>query len=107
MWDKSFAQSAPRNVMRWGLVPTADSNDPDIPIHSASSDPLQPDFGASYVSIQLASVVFDAIEGQPHQTFSLCHTVTHQHFDCLVAQILGNWGHPDYTCLYRLEVCGS
>lgn len=104
-WDKSFADSAPRNVVLWGLVPT-DSNDPDPPIRNTSSNPLEPHFGATYVGIQLASVVFDVIQGQPRQTFSLRHAATRRHFDHLVAQILGNWGHPDYTCLYRLEIYG-
>jgi len=105
-WDKSFAESAPRNVVLWGLVPT-DGIDPDPPMRNTSSSPLQHQFGASHVGIQLASVVFDAIQGQPRQTFPLRHTATRRHFDHLVAQILGNWGHPDYTCLYRLEIHGS
>ena len=78
-WDKSFADSAPRNVILWGLV-TTDSNDPDPLIHTTSSNPLQPHFGTSYVDIQLASVVFDVIQGQLCQTFSLHHAATHQHF---------------------------
>ncbi|KAH9014407.1 UNC-like C-terminal-domain-containing protein [Lactarius pseudohatsudake] len=102
--DKSFAESAPRNVVLWGLVP---SNDIDPPTRNTSSNPLQPQFGASHVSVQLASVVFDAIQGQPRQIFELRHTAARRHFDHLVAQILGNWGHPDYTCLYRLEIHGS
>lgn len=105
-WDKYFADSAPRNVVLWGLVPV-DGNDPDLPIRNTSSNPLQPHFGASYVGIQLSSVLFDAIGGQPRQTFSLRHAATRRHFDHLVIQILGNWGHPDYTCLYRLEIHGS
>lgn len=105
-WDKSFTESAPRNVVLWGLVPT-DGIDLDPTFRNTSSNPLQPRFGTSYFGIQLASVVFDVIQGQPRQTFSLHHAASHRHFDHLVAQILGNWGHPDYTCLYRLEIYGS
>ena len=104
-WDTSFTESAPRNVVLWGLVP-ADNIDPHSPSRNTSS-PLQPRFGTSYVGTQLASVVFDATQGQPRQTFVLHHTTTNRHFEVVVAQILGNWGHPDYTCLYRLEIYGS
>jgi hypothetical protein len=75
-WDKSFTESVPRNIVLWGLVPT-DSIDPDPHVGNTSSSPLHPQFGTSYISIQLASVVFDAIQGQPRQTFMLRHTVTH------------------------------
>jgi hypothetical protein len=105
-WEKSFAESAPRNVVLWGLIPT-DGLGSESPMRNISSSPLHPQFGTSHVGIQLASVVFDAIQGQPRQTFLLHRTKTGQHFDRLVAQILGNWGHPDYTCLYRLEIHGS
>ena len=104
-WDKSFAESAPRNVVLWGLVSAA-SIDPHPMAHNISS-PLQPQFGASYIGMQLASVVFDTTQGQPRQTFQVPHhTTSDRHFDVVVAQILGNWGHPDYTCLYRLEIYG-
>ena len=92
--------------MLWGLAPI-DSIVSDHAMRNTSSNPLQPQFGASHVGVLLASVVFDVIEGQPRQTYPLRHTATYRHFDQLVAQILGNWGHPEYTCLYRLEIHGS
>ena len=75
-WDKSFAESAPRNVVLWGLVPT-NSIDPDPLMRNTSSSSLHPQFGTSYIGIQLASVLFDAIQGQPCQTFVLRHTAKH------------------------------
>ena len=105
-WDQTFVESAPRNVMLWGLVPT-DRIDPKHAMRNTSSSPLQPQFGASHVGVLLASVVFDAIEGRPRQTYPLRHTAAYRSFDQLVVGILGNWGHPDYTCLYRLEIYGS
>ncbi|KAI9448501.1 hypothetical protein H4582DRAFT_1803249 [Lactarius indigo] len=59
-WDKSFVESAPRNVVLWGLVPM-DGTGPDPLMHNTSLNPLQPQFGTSHVSVQLASIVFDAI----------------------------------------------
>jgi hypothetical protein len=109
-WNTSFTNSAPRNVVLWGLVSTVDPSYTNLSPTTGTDETLSrrvvPQFGVSHVGIHLASVIFDAIRGQPRQTFPLRH-VTRQPFDHLVAQFLGNWGHPDYTCLYRLEIHGS
>ena len=103
-WNTSFTDSAPRNVVLWGLVSALNSSH-NPTTDGTQSGPIVPQFGVSHTGIHLTSVIFDAIQGQPRQTFPLRH-VTRQSFDHLIAQFLGNWGHPDYTCLYRLEIHG-
>jgi SUN domain-containing protein 1/2 len=101
-WNMLFTKSAPRKIMLWGLVPEVNpSLDPSTMLR-----PFLPQFEVSYINIHLATVTFDPIQTQPHQTFLLPHT-TRRPFDHLIAQFLGNWGHSDYTCLYRLEIHGS
>ena len=104
-WNTSFTKSAPRNITLWGLISKV-----NFTTYETASRPIVPQFGVPHVGIHLASVTFDPkfdpIQGRPHQTFPLLHT-TRERFDHLIVQFLGNWGHPDYTCLYQLEIHGS
>jgi len=109
-WNSSFIESAPRNIVLWGLIPK-DSKDvyskpkSSHTIHTTSN--LEPQVGALHTGIPLASVTFDAILGSTHQTFPVPCRESHRPFDYLIAQIVGNWGHPDFTCLYQLEINGE
>nr|XP_023399972.1 SUN domain-containing protein 3 [Loxodonta africana] len=40
------------------------------------------------------------------QTFGLQHEVS-EYLLCVKLKILSNWGHPNYTCLYRFRVHGN
>ena len=106
-WNSSFIESAPRNIVLWGLIPKdskdaiySDSGPKSSPhtIHTTSN--LEPRFGVLHTGIPLASVAFDAIPGLTRQTFPVRCRESHRPFDYLIAQIVGNWGHPDFTCLY-------
>uniref|UniRef100_A0A8C6EBW6 SUN domain-containing protein 3 n=1 Tax=Moschus moschiferus TaxID=68415 RepID=A0A8C6EBW6_MOSMO len=44
--------------------------------------------------------------GTTVQTFALQHEVP-EFLLCVKLKILSNWGHPDYTCLYRFRVHGT
>lgn len=101
--NSSLTESAPRTIILWGLI----SKDGDGIYPESSNSTLAPQFGALYHGIPLASVIFDAIQGQPRQTFPLRCRETRRPFNSLVAQFVGNWGHPDFTCLYRFEIHGK
>ena len=115
-WNSSFIESAPRNVVLWGLIPK-DSADiypgpkPSSSLHTTcTTSYLEAQFGTLHTGIQLASVAFDVLAGSTRQSFpvrSLRCRESHRPFEYLVAQIVGNWGHPDFTCLYLLEINGE
>ncbi|OWK06263.1 SUN3, partial [Cervus elaphus hippelaphus] len=44
--------------------------------------------------------------GTTVQTFALQHEVP-EFLLCVKLKILSNWGHPNYTCLYRFRVHGT
>ena len=110
-WNSSFIKSAPRNIALWGLIPK-DNKDAYAEIKSSphtirTTSHLEAQFGALHTGILLASVAFDPLPGSTRQTFPVRCRESHRPFDYLVAQIVGNWGHPDFTCLYRLEINGE
>ncbi|XP_013878793.1 SUN domain-containing protein 1 isoform X2 [Austrofundulus limnaeus] len=45
-------------------------------------------------------------DGEDLQTFSLTEE-NHESFQIIEVQVLSNWGHPDYTCMYRFRVHGT
>ncbi|KAH9021463.1 hypothetical protein EDB85DRAFT_2120231 [Lactarius pseudohatsudake] len=106
--NSSLTESAPRNIVLWGLVPK-DSN--DVSLNSThtyrATSPIEPQFGNLHNGIPLASVIFDAVEGQLRQTFPVRCRERRRPFNGLLAQFVGNWGHPDFTCLYRFEINGE
>ncbi|KAN0124123.1 Sad1 / UNC-like C-terminal domain containing protein [Lactarius tabidus] len=107
--NSSLIDSAPRNIILWGLIPK-DTNDVPLSSLTRTYDPTGhtgPQFGALHTGIPLASATFDAVEGQPRQTFPVRCRERHRTFDSLLAQFEGNWGHPDFTCLYRFEINGE
>lgn len=107
--NSSLMESAPKAVILWGLI-LKDSDDIRPKSSSHENRPINtlwPQFGAIHHGIPLASVTFDAIQGPPRQTFPVRCRETSRPFDSLVAQFVGNWGHPYFTCLYRFEIHGE
>ncbi|XP_057716566.1 SUN domain-containing protein 1 isoform X2 [Corythoichthys intestinalis] len=45
-------------------------------------------------------------DGESLQTFPV-QEVTEKSFQIVEVRVLSNWGHPDYTCLYRFRVHGE
>ncbi|CAN9508834.1 unnamed protein product [Ophioblennius macclurei] len=45
-------------------------------------------------------------DGEALQTFAVTED-TEETFQIVEVRILSNWGHPDYTCLYRIRVHGT
>ncbi|XP_015590831.1 uncharacterized protein LOC107265655 isoform X2 [Cephus cinctus] len=47
------------------------------------------------------------IRGSPSQTFQVNNKDVHKvPFNKVMLEILSNWGHPEYTCIYRFRVHG-
>lgn len=60
------------------------------------SDPYPHDFG---------SFEYDK-EGRPIQYFEVLHPST-KGYNFIRVRVLTNWGHPVYTCIYRVRVHGE
>ena len=43
----------------------------------------------------------------PVQTFKITQSSTRKSFAFVELKILSNYGHPEYTCIYRFRVHGS
>eukprot|EP00076_Gallus_gallus_P033674 XP_024999212.1 sperm-associated antigen 4 protein-like [Gallus gallus] len=81
MTPSGTASSAPRDVAVFGL--DADSEE----------------------EVPLVSFTFDVGEG-PTQTFLLKNNHSRA-FRYIKVLVKSNWGHPRYTCLYRVQVHGK
>lgn len=55
-------------------------------------------------SVELATGQYDANDESVLQTFAVDHKKPTR---AIVIRINSNWGHPDYTCLYRVRVHGE
>ncbi|XP_062416201.1 SUN domain-containing protein 2-like [Pungitius pungitius] len=53
----------------------------------------------------LGSFTFDS-EGEPLQTYHVTEE-NHEAFQLIEVQVLSNWGHQEYTCMYRFRVHGT
>ena len=98
--------SAPKKLIIWGLKPT----DSEL-CGSANRDvgmPTPADFGSGYCGIRLCSGTHEPSTSTFYQNFTVSTTDSHNnYFDRVVVQVLGNWGHQSYTCMYRIQVYGS
>ena len=93
----SSTASAPKKFVLWGLKPANSGlctvlRDIDIP---------SPDFGFDYCGICLLSIIHTPSHSMLYQNFSIA-PVSSQYFDQFIVQILENWGHPSFTCIYRV-----
>ncbi|CAK6984729.1 uncharacterized protein LOC128381804, partial [Scomber scombrus] len=53
----------------------------------------------------LGSFTYDE-DGEALQTYSVTEE-NEQTFQIIEVQVLSNWGHPEYTCMYRFRVHGT
>ena len=98
----SSTASAPKKFVLWGLKPANSSLctvlwDVDIP---------SPDFGFDHCGIHLLSVIHTPSRSMLYQNFSIT-PVSSQYFDQFLVQILENWGHPSFTCIYHVQIYGN
>ncbi|KAI0281521.1 hypothetical protein BC826DRAFT_894641, partial [Russula brevipes] len=106
--DLSSTISAPKRLVLWGLKPVTSDyctalGDVDIP--------NQPDFGTGYCGTYLTSGVYDPSVSTLYQNFTTAPDSSHythaHYFDRMIVEVLGNWGHPAFTCIYRIQIYGS
>jgi len=113
-------KTAPREFHVWGLVEgeeniqkfaayraaaegqTQDVTDNDPPFPSSNLPP-------SFHYVHLVSFSYDIDSVSPIQTFPLPEKIQSLGLDIgiVVFQVQSNWGHPDFTCLYRVRVHGN
>jgi hypothetical protein len=91
-----------KNLVLWGLKPA------DSEVCSALGDVVthKPDFGSGYCGVRLLSGIYEPEFSMPtyYQNFTTTYDL---YFDQLVFQVLGNWGHADFTCIYRVLIYGT
>jgi len=101
----SSAISAPKELVLWGLKPAASDFCTalgDVDVHKA-------DFGTGYCGTRLISGVYKPSASTLYQNFTTApDSKYHAHyFDRIIVEVLGNWGHPAFTCIYRIQIYGS
>ena len=98
----SSTASAPKKLVLWGLKPT-NSNLCTV-LQDVDTPP--PDFGFGYCGIHLLSVIHEPSRLMLYQNYTISPVSSH-YFDRLVVQILENWGHLSFTCIYRIQIYGN
>ncbi|PAV16140.1 purine nucleotide binding protein [Pyrrhoderma noxium] len=116
---------APRNFEVWGFV-EGEENLEKLRLYRESKeaerqlareegrevieDPVYPDLlQKDKEYLRLGTFTYDVHEPQNVQTFSVDDEIKDTGIDVgiVVLFINSNWGHPDYTCLYRFRVHGE
>ena len=116
---------APRNFEVWGFI-EGEENLEKLRLYRESKeaerqlareegrevieDPVYPDLlQKDKEYLRLGTFTYDVHEPQNVQTFSVDDEIKDTGIDVgiVVLFINSNWGHPDYTCLYRFRVHGE
>ena len=94
--------SAPKELVLWGLKPAAD----DLCDTDTFGDKgiRTPDFGPGYCGIHLLSGIHNPLSVYQNFTISTHHN---HYFDRVIVQVLANWGHETFTCMYRIQIYGN
>ncbi|KAH8977081.1 UNC-like C-terminal-domain-containing protein, partial [Lactarius hatsudake] len=87
------ALSAPKNVALWGLKPA----DGDFCTSSGDVSTSRPNFGSGYCCHDHST---------PYQNFT-AFTDYADYFDHVIVEVSRNWGHPSFTCIYRVQIYGT
>ncbi|XP_046434376.1 SUN domain-containing protein 1-like [Neodiprion fabricii] len=92
--DKVTLEHIPVSASLTGSINSAPR---DFSIHAIIEHTLQ----------RLDSFTYD-INGQPSQTFVLKDKKVKMYsIETILLEIQSNWGHPDFTCIYRFRVHGK
>jgi hypothetical protein len=100
--NTSSTASAPKKLVLWGLKPSNSS----LCMVAQDVDTPSPDFGVGYCGIHLLSIIHEPSHSMLYQNFTITPVSSHS-FDRVIVQILENWGHPRFTCIYRIQIYGS
>jgi Sad1 / UNC-like C-terminal len=94
--------SAPKKLVLWGLK----STDNGLCDTSGDEGISTPDFGPRYCGIHLFSGIHNPSLSSVYQNFTIS-TYNNHYFDRIVIQVLANWGHKAFTCIYRIQIYGN
>jgi SUN domain-containing protein 1/2 len=103
--NTSRVTAAPKALVLWGLKPA----DSEVCATLGDVGTRTPDFGSGYCGIRLLSGSYEPEFSMPmyYQNFTTTADDSYdRYFDRIVFQVLGNWGHADFTCIYRIWVYG-
>ena len=102
--DTPSATSAPKDFVLWGLKPI----DSDFCMALGDVGTPKPNLGSGYCGARLLSGVFKPSQSTVYQNFtSTDFSYGTDYFDRIIVEILGNWGHPKATCIYRIQIYGK
>ena len=103
--SKSSRTSAPKNLILWGLKP-ADSELCGASGGVGDIGTPTPDFGSGYCGIRVLSGIYELSDSALYQNFTTNVDYGH-YFNRMIIQVVGNWGNPDFTCIYRIQIYGA
>ena len=95
--------SAPKNIILWGLEPLGS----DFCTTLGDVGAPKPDFGSGYCSIRILSSIYEPSLSATYQNFTSSAYTDTCYFDSMIVQVLGNWGHPSFTCIYHVQIYGN
>ncbi|KAI9459240.1 hypothetical protein BJY52DRAFT_1077578, partial [Lactarius psammicola] len=104
--NMSSTSSAPKGLVLWGLKPVGS----DFCAAFGGMGPPRLNLSSGLCGVRLLAGIYDPSNSQLYQNFTIDpSTPTSYHanyFDNVIVQIVGNWGHPDFTCIYRIQIYG-
>jgi hypothetical protein len=97
--------SAPKRLALWGLksLKSTDNGICDISGDKGIRGIPTPDFGPGYCGVHLLSSIHEPSNSRIYQNFSIS-THDNHYFNRVIIQVLENWGHKAFTCIYRIHV---
>ena len=100
----SSATSAPKKVALWGLKPA----DSDFCSSLGDESTPGPNFSSRYCGVHLISGIYKPTQSNPYQNFTVrTDSLSSDYFDHMIVEVSENWGHPTYTCIYRIQIYGQ
>ena len=94
--------SSPKRLVLWGLT----STDNSLCDTSGDMGITAPNFGPGYCGIHLLSGIYNPLTSSAYQNFTISMHNNH-YFDRIIVQVLENWGHKAFTCIYRIQIYGN
>ncbi|KAH9171250.1 hypothetical protein EDB89DRAFT_1972798 [Lactarius sanguifluus] len=103
--NMSSTTSAPKGFVLWGLKPV----DSDFCAEFGGVGPPRLNFGSTLCGVRLLSGIYDPSNSQLYQNFTIDSSTPYyaNSFENVIVQIVGNWGHSGFTCIYRIQVYGE
>lgn len=105
--NMSSIASAPKGLVLWGVKPM----NSDFCAAFGGINQSRLNLGSELCGVRLLAGVYDPSNSQLYQNFTIDSdpniSYYASYFDNVIVQIVGNWGHPDFTCIYRIQIYGE